>query len=90
MRNRINRRSRRLETPSPEREVDRSQVRTPVTSNATLTNVDVESQEGLGDNNLENQLTEPSPISNEEQVSTQMFEQKSNDSNVRENEGRNG
>ena len=36
-------------------------------------------QEDLGENNSENQLTEPSQISNEIQVWTQIMEQKSDD-----------
>ena len=38
MGNKRNRRSRRLETPSPERERERTQVETPITGNESLTN----------------------------------------------------
>ena len=38
MRNKRNSMSRRLETPSPERETERTQVETPITDNESLTN----------------------------------------------------
>ena len=38
MGNKRNRRSRRLESPSPEREIERTQVETSITGNDTLTN----------------------------------------------------
>ena len=79
MENRRNRRSRRLETPSPDREVEVTQIETPITGNETLTNVNTVVQGGLGENNLEKQFTEPSQISNEIQVWTQIMEQKNND-----------
>ena len=78
MGNRRNRRSRRLETPSPEREVELTQVGTPITGNETLTNVNTVIQGDLGENNLEDQFTEPSQISNEIQAWTQIMEQKNN------------
>ena len=86
MGNRRNRRSRRLETPSPDREVEVTQVGTPITCNEFLTNVNTVVQGGLGENNLENQFTEPSQISNDIQVWTQIMEQKKNDriENMRE------
>ena len=70
MGNRRNRQSRKLETPSPDREVEVTQVETPNTGNETLTNFNTVVQESLCENNLENQLqlrepTEPSQISNE-------------------------
>ena len=65
MANERNGRSRRLETPSLQREVNDAQVETPNTGNETLTNFNVNVQEGLCDGNSENQLTEPSQISNE-------------------------
>ena len=68
-----NRRSRRLETPSPEREVNITQLETPYTGNETLTNLNVNVQGHLGDNNSENQIAEPSQTSNEIQVWTQKF-----------------
>ena len=79
MGNRHNRRSRRLETPSPDRDVEATQVGTPITGNETLTNVNTIFQGDLGENNLENQFTEPSHISNEIQAWTQIMEQKNND-----------
>ena len=80
MGNRRNRRSRRLETPSPDREVEVTQVGTPITGNETLTNVNTIIQGDLGANNLEDQFTEPSQISNEIQAWTKIMEQKNNDS----------
>ena len=68
MGNRRNRRSRRFETPSPDREGEVTQVETPITGNDILTNVNTVIQGDLGENNLENQFTEPSQISNEIQV----------------------
>ena len=79
MGNRRNRRSRRLETPSPDREVEVTQRGTPITGNETLTNVNTVIQRDLGEDNLENQFSEPSQISNEIQVWTQIMEQKNND-----------
>ena len=79
MGNRRNRRSRRLETPSPERSTDRTQVETPNTGNITLTNPDTVVQEGLGEGNSREQLVEPSQVSNEIQAWTEIFEQKNND-----------
>ena len=68
-----------METPSPDREVEVTQVGTPITGNETLTNVNTVVQGGLGENNLETQFTEPSQINNEIQVWTQIMEQKNND-----------
>ena len=79
MGNRRNRRSRRLQTPSPDREVEITQIETPNAGNETLTNLKTVLQESLGENNSENQLTEPSQISNEIQVWTQIMEQRKND-----------
>ena len=76
---RRNRRSRRLETPSPERSTDRIQVETPNTGIITLTNPDTVVQEGLGEGNSREQLVEPSQVSNEIQAWTEIFEQKNND-----------
>ena len=45
MENRRSRRSRRLETPSPERETSEVRVDTPNQGNETLTNVNLQSQE---------------------------------------------
>ena len=74
-----NRRSRRLETPSPDREVNNTQLETPNTGNETLTNLNMNVQGDLCDNISENQLVEPSQSSNKIQVWTQTLEQKSND-----------
>ena len=79
MGNRRNRRSRRLQTPFPDGEVEVTQVGTPNTSNETLINVNTVIQGDLGENNLEDQFTEPSQISNELQAWTQIMEQKNND-----------
>ena len=79
MGNKKNRQSRRLETPSPEREIERNQTETPIAGNVTLTNNNTVIQSNLGENNSENILTEPSQVSNEIQVWTQIMEQKSND-----------
>ena len=79
MGNRRNRRSRRLETPSPERSMERAQDETPNTGNITLTNNNVVVQENLGENRFGEQLVEPSQISNEIQAWTEIFEQKNND-----------
>ena len=64
MGNRQDRRSRTLETPSPDREVEVTQVGTRITGNETLTNVNTVIQGDSGKNNLENQFTEPCQISN--------------------------
>ena len=77
--NKKNRRSRRLETPSPEREVNNTQSETPNTGNVTLTSLNMNVQGDLGDNNSENQLAEPSQTCNEIEVWTQILEQKSKD-----------
>ena len=50
MGNKRNRRSRRLETPSPDRELSEAQVETPMQGNGTLTNVSTVIQEPLGEN----------------------------------------
>ena len=76
MGNKRSRRSRRLETPSPSREEN---VETPNPGNTTLTNSNLVDQENSGPNILENQLTEPSLISNEIQVWTQEMEKRNND-----------
>ena len=76
MRNKSNRRSRRLETPSPSREEN---VETPNPGNIFLINSNLVDQENLGPNILNNQLTKPSLISNEIQVWTQELEKRNND-----------
>ena len=79
MGNRRNRKSRRLETPSPDKEVKRTQVETPNIGPETLTNFITVAQESLGENNSGNQLVEPSQISTEIQTWTENFKQKNND-----------
>ena len=60
--NRRNIRSRILGTPSPNREENVTQVKTPNPGNVTLTNSNVNDQESLGCSNSENQLTEPAKL----------------------------
>ena len=60
MGNKRNRRSRRLETPSPDREAEVTQIETPKTGDETLVDLNNVVQENLGGNSSENQLTEPS------------------------------
>ena len=79
MGNKRSRRSRRLATPSPDRGLSETQVETPNPGNVTLTNSNVNVQEGLGKNSSKNQLTEPSLLSNEIQIWTQIMEQKNDD-----------
>ena len=79
MGNKRNRRSRRLETPSPDRNPIEAQVDTSTQGNETLTNFNSVLQENLGENASENPMVEPSQISNEIQVWTQIIEQKNND-----------
>ena len=76
MGNKRSRRSRRLATPSPEREVSETRVDSSETGNITLTNSNLNVQENLSEPNLENQLREPSQISDEIQVWTQIVERK--------------
>ena len=76
MGNKRSRRSRRLATPSPEREVSETRVDSSETGNITLTNSNLTVQENLSEPNLENQLREPSQISDEIQVWTQIVERK--------------
>ena len=79
MGNKRNRRSRRLETPSPDRNPIGAQVDTSTQGNETLTNFNSVLQENLGENVSENPMVEPSQISNEIQAWTQIIEQKNND-----------
>ena len=79
MGNRRDRRSRRLETPSPEREAGEVRIETPSQCNETLTNVNSQSQESLGETDLRPRLVEPSQVSNKIQAWTEIFEQKNND-----------
>ena len=76
MGNKRSRRSRRLATPSPNREVSETRVDSPETGNMTSTNSNLNVQENLGEPNLENQLRQPSQISDEIQVWTLIVERK--------------
>ena len=76
MGNKRSRRSRRLATPSPEREVSETRVDSSETGNITLTNSNLTVRENLSEPNLENQLREPSQNSDEIQVWTQIVERK--------------
>ena len=79
MGNKRNRRSRRHETPSPDRELSEAQIETPMQGNETLTNVSTVIQEPLGENEKRSSLIDPSQISNDLPVWTENFEQKNND-----------
>ena len=68
-----------LETPSPDSEVEVTQVGTPIAGNETLTISNTVVQGSLGEDNLKNQLTVPSQMSNEIRVWTQIMQQKKND-----------
>ena len=61
MGNKRNRRSRRLETPSPARNINNTHVETPNSGNEIFTNSNNNVQVGLGDGSSDNQLTEPIP-----------------------------
>ena len=74
MGNKRNRRSRRLATPSLNRETSETRADSPETGNLTLTNSNLIIQKYLGKPNLENQQKEPSQISDEIQVGTQIVE----------------
>ena len=58
----------------------KTQLETPNTGNENLNNSSVNVQEVSGDGSSEDQLTEPSRISKEIQVWTQMFAQNSHES----------
>ena len=77
MGNRRNRRTRRNESQSPERDENMSETSL-LQGNATLTNVS-ENVNNVFDRNLGSELTEPSQISNEIEIITQrLSEQNSN------------
>ena len=63
-------------TLSRERKTSNTKVETPNRGNGTLNNFNTVIQESLGENNPENQLTEPTQISNEIQAWTQLLEQR--------------
>ena len=74
MGNRRNRRTRRTESRSPDRDVNTSETSF-TRGNATLTNVS-ENVNNVFDRNLGNEITEPSQISNEiEMISQRLAEQ---------------
>ena len=79
MGNRRNRRSRKMETPSPERELEKTQVETSVTGKEISTKLNTFVQGNSSENISENQLTEPSQFCNEIQVWTQIMEQKNDE-----------
>ena len=81
MGNKRSTRSRRLATPFPDRGLSETQVETPNPGNVTLTNSNVDVQEGLGGNSSINHLTEPSLLNSEIQIWTQIMEQK-NDAKI--------
>ena len=56
-----------------------TRIETPKTGNEALVDLSNVAQGNLGENSPENQLTEPSLMSNEMQVWTQIMEQKNND-----------
>ena len=76
MGNKRNRRSRSLETPSLDREVERTQVETPNTGIEASTKFNTVVQENLAENNRRNRLVEPSLIFTEIQMWTEYFEKK--------------
>ena len=79
MGNKRSRRSRRLSTPSPEREEDRTRTDFSETGNITLTNSNLNVDGDLGEPNPGNQLVEPSQASSEMQAWTEIIDQRNND-----------
>ena len=79
MGNKRSRRSRRLATPSPEREEDRTRTDFSETGNITLTNSNLNVDGDLGEPNPGNQLVEPSQASSEMQAWTEIIDQRNND-----------
>ena len=79
MGNKRNRRCRRNDTSSPDRDLGEAQVETSMQDNETLTNVSTVIQEPLGENESRSNLIEPTQIRNEIQVWTGNFEQTNND-----------
>ena len=68
-----------MENPSPERELNETQVETSTQGNITLTNTESNTQGILDNDELRSQLIEPSQLSNEIRAWTENFEQKNND-----------
>ena len=79
MGNKRNRRSRRLCSPSPDRDHSETQAETSTQGNDTLVNVDHNAQRSLDNSELRSQLNELSQLSNEIRAWTENFEQKNND-----------
>ena len=79
MGNKENRRSRRLCSPSPDKDYSETQAETSTQGNDTLINADHNAQRSLDNSELRSQLNEPSQLSNEIQAWTENFEQKNND-----------
>ena len=79
MGNKRSRRSRRLATPSPEREEDRTRTDFSETGNITLTNSNLNVDGDLGEPNPGNRLVEPSQASSEMQAWTEIIDQRNND-----------
>ena len=79
MGNRRNRRSKRLETLSPEREESSIRDESSETGNITLINATLNVENNLGESGKRNRLVDPSQISNEIQAWTEIFEQRNND-----------
>ena len=73
MGNKRNRRSRRLGTPSPERDLSEVQVETSPQGIDALVNVDSNIKGNLDNFELRSQLIEPSQLSNEIQAWTENF-----------------
>ena len=65
-----------METPSPERGLNDTQVETSTQGNITLTNTESNTQGNLDNDELRSQLIEPSQLSNEFQAWSDNFEQK--------------
>ena len=78
MGNKKNRRSRRQETPSTDRDLSETRIETPIQGNETLDNVNTVIQGPLGRDENRTLLIEPSQISNGIQAWTESFVQKDN------------
>ena len=79
MGNRRNRRSKRLETLSPEREESSIRDESSETGNITLINATLNVENNLGESSKGNRLEDPSQISDEIQAWTEIFEQRNTD-----------
>ena len=65
MGNKRNRRSRRLETPSPDRDLSEAQAETPNQGNETSTNVNTVVEDSFSGDEIRPRLVESSQISND-------------------------